>query len=100
MVKGGEIILDVLSSFEHTGLLTISSSQIMDVNRDTFSTVFDISDLSGTYTDQKTFNTDGYLMTSTEINDTNYIKINYKLELINAGNAVNPDDAVNILASF
>jgi len=100
MVKGGEIILDVLSSFEHTGLLTISSSQILDVNRDTFSTVFDISDLSGTYTDQKTFNTDGYLLTSTEVNDTNYIQINYKLELINAGNTVNPDDAVDILASF
>ena len=100
LVKGGEIILDVVSSFEHTGLLTISSSQILDVNRDIFFTVFDIADLTGNFTEQQTVFSDGYCLKSTEVNDTSYIQLNYKLELINSGNPINPDDAVDIMASF
>jgi hypothetical protein len=100
LVKGGEIILDVVSSFEHTGLLTISSSQILDVNRDTFFTVFNISDLTGNFSEQQTVFSDGYCLKSTEVNDTSYIQLNYKLELINSGNPINPDDAVDIMASF
>ena len=100
LVKGGEIILDVVSSFEHTGLLTISSSQILDVNRDTFFTVFNIADLTGNFSEQQTVFSDGYCLKSTEVNDTSYIQLNYKLELINSGNPINPDDAVDIMASF
>ncbi|MCK4746605.1 MAG: hypothetical protein KAT15_06210, partial [Bacteroidales bacterium] len=37
LIKEGEIVIDVMSSFEHKGLLTISSSQILNMNRDTFS---------------------------------------------------------------
>lgn len=96
LVKGGEIILDVTSSFEHTGLLTISSSQIMNVDRDTFYTVIEIDDLSGGFSYQQAFSSDGYLLTSTEVNDTNYIRINYKLDLINSGNSINPGDVVDI----
>ena len=100
LIKGGEIILDVMSSFKHTGVLTISSSQILDVDRDTFSTVVEISDLSGNFTDQQIFLSDGYSMKSTEIDDTSYIQINFKLDLINSGNPIDPDDVCEILTSF
>jgi len=100
VIKGGEVVIDVASSFEHTGFLTISSSQILDVNRDTFSTVFEISDLSGDFTAQQTFPTDGYKLISTEINDSSFVRIHYKLDLINSGNPVNPDDQCEILISF
>ncbi len=100
LIKGGEIILDVMSSFKHTGVLTISSSQILDVDRDTFSTVVEISDLSGNFTDQQIFLSDGYSMQSTEIDDTSYIQLNFKLDLINSGNPIDPDDVCEILTSF
>ena len=100
LIKGGEIILDVMSSFKHTGVLTISSSQILNVDRDTFSTVVEISDLSGNFTDQQIFLSDGYSMKSTEIDDTSYIQLNFKLDLINSGNPIDPDDVCEILTSF
>ena len=100
LIKGGEVVIDVASSFEHMGILTISSSQILNVDRDTFSTVFEISDLTGDFTDQQIIIPDGYSLISTEIGDTSFVQINYKLELINSGNPVNPDDLCEILVSF
>ena len=100
LIKGGEIVIDVTSSFEHTGLLTISSPQILDMNRDTFSTVIEISDLSGSFVDQQIFLSDGYNLISRVENDTNYIQINFRLDLINSGNIINPDDQCEILTNF
>lgn len=100
LVKGGEIVIDVTSSFKHTGLLTISSSQILNVDRDTFSTVIEISDPSGTFSYQQRFDSDGYCLKSKVVNDTNLIEINFKLELINSGNPVDPSDLCEILTNF
>lgn len=99
LIKGGEIVIDVTSSFEHMGILTISSPQIMNAARDTFSTMIEISDLSGTFVDQQIFQSDGYFLTVTEENDTSFI-IHFKLDLINSGNVINPDDECEILTSF
>ena len=99
-IKGGQIVIDVMSSFEHTGLLTISSAEILDVNRDTFSTVVNISDMSGNFTFQDIFPTDGYNLVSVVENDSNFIHVNFRLDLINSGNVINPDDECIIDASF
>jgi hypothetical protein len=100
LIKGGQIVIDVMSSFEHTGLLTISSSQILNADRDTFSTVIDISDLSGSFADQQIFLSEGYLLRSEVDADTSFIQINFKLDLINSGNLINPDDLCEINSSF
>lgn len=100
VVKLGQMVIDVSSSFEHAGQLTISSAQIMNVDRDTFSTVIDISDPSGTFTETQPFSTDGYSIISEEVNDTNFVKINLRLDLINSGNPINPDDLCDIQTSF
>ncbi len=100
LVKGGEIVIDVTSSFKHTGILTISSSQILNVDRDTFSTVIEISDLSGNFTDQQIYLSDGYCLKSRVENDSSIIEINFKLELINSGNLVDPGDICEILTNF
>ena len=100
LIKEGEIVIDVMSSFEHKGLLTISSSQILNMNRDTFSYVIDISDLSGSFTHHQVFPSDGYLLKSEIENDTSFIKINFRLDLINSGNLINPDDQCEIQTSF
>ena len=100
VIKGGQIVIDVTSSFEHAGLLTISSSQIMNADRDTFSTVIDISDADGSFVDQQIFLSDGYVIQSAEVNDTNFVKINFRLDLINSGSPINPDDVCDIQTSF
>ncbi len=100
LIKGGQIVIDVMSSFEHTGLLTISSPQILDVNRDTFSTVIEISDPGGNFIEQRIFLSDGYSVFSKVENDTNIIDINYRLDLINSGSIINPDDQCEILTDF
>lgn len=99
-IKGGEIVVEVMSSFEHMGLLTISSSQILDMNRDTFSTVIEISDPGGSFDTTQVFLSDGYYIKNEEINDTNFVKINYRLDLINSGSIINPDDLCEILTNF
>lgn len=100
IIKGGQVVIDVASSFRHTGLLTISSSQIRNVARDTFYTVVVISDMSGGFTDRQVFDTDGFFLEAEEINDTSYIEIHYDLALINSGLPVSPGDECEILTSF
>jgi len=100
LIKGGQIVIDVMSSFEHTGLLTISSSQILDVNRDTFATTIDISQPDGLFTDQLVFASDRYCLKTSTQGDSSYIALNFRLDLINSGSPVNPDDVCEIKSSF
>jgi len=100
LIKGGQIVIDVSSSFRHAGILTISSSQILNADRDTFSTMIEISDPGGGFTDQQIFLSDGYSLEASEENDTSYLQINFKLDLINSGNPINPEDVCEIKTSF
>ncbi len=99
-VKLGQMAIDVTSSFEHTGTLTISSAQILNMDRDTFSYVINISDPGGAFFHSQIFPTDGYSVISEEVNDTNFVKINFRLDLINSGNPINPDDVCDIQTNF
>ncbi|MCK5135314.1 MAG: hypothetical protein KAR19_05955 [Bacteroidales bacterium] len=100
LIKGGQIVIDVMSSFRHAGILTISSGQILNVDRDTFSTIIEISDPSGGFTDHQIFLSDGYSLKTSEENDTSYLQINFKLDLINSGDPINPEDVCEIQTSF
>ncbi|RPI46823.1 MAG: hypothetical protein EHM46_00115 [Bacteroidetes bacterium] len=100
LVKGGRIGVDVTSSFEHTGLLTVSSSQIHTPEGDTFSTVVVISDAGGNFAEYRIFPSDHYQLETTESGDSSYIQINFDLALINSGNLVAPDDECAITTSF
>jgi hypothetical protein len=100
LVKGGEIVIDVISSFEHTGVLTISSSQIYNPAGDTFSTVVVISDAGGNFTEQQDYLSDHFRMEPTESGDSSYIQINFDLALINSGNLIAPDDRCDITTNF
>lgn len=100
LIKEGQIVIDVSSSFRHAGVLTISSSQILNTDRDTFSVMFEISDTTGGFIHQQIFPSDGYSLKISEENDTSYLQINYKLDLINSGNPINPEDECEILTNF
>ncbi len=99
-VKGGRIVLDVSSTFKHTGILTISSSQLLDASRDTFSTQVLISELDGSFSDRQVFLSDKYTVLTEEEDDSVFVQLNFKLDLINSGAVVQPDDHCEILASF
>ncbi len=100
LIKGGQIVIDVRSTFRHAGILTISSSQILNTDLDTFSTIIVISDPSGGFTDQQIFLSDGYSLEISEENNTSYLQINYKLDLINSGDPINPEDVCEIQTNF
>jgi hypothetical protein len=100
LVKGGSIEIDVSSSFMHAGILTISSSEILDLNRDTFSTGFVISEPDGTYDSTIVIPSDGYLLITKDSGDSAVVEVHYKLELINSGNPIDPGDECQIETSF
>jgi hypothetical protein len=100
LVKDGSIVIEVSSSFMHAGTLTISSSEILDLDRDTFSTQFVISEPDGTYDSAIVIPSDGYALITKESGDSSVVEINYKLELINSGNPINPEDECQIETSF
>ncbi|MEZ5069413.1 MAG: hypothetical protein R2751_00215 [Bacteroidales bacterium] len=99
-IKGGEIQIDMTSSFEHSGVLTISSAQILDINRDTFSTQIPISDAGGNFSDQRLFLSDGYEVVTFERNDSGIVRLNFRLDLINSGAPVNADDECVVATEF
>ncbi len=92
MIKEGVIEINVTSTFKHEGILTVSSSQILDAERDTFSTRFSISEADGSFTEIRNLQSDRFLVKPTLLNDTNYFELNYFLELINSGSPVFPGD--------
>lgn len=100
LVKGGSIVIDVTSSFMHAGILTISSSEILDLDRDTFFTRFIISAPDGNYDSTIVIQSDGYALITKEEGDSSVVEINYKFEVINSGNPIEPDDECRIETSF
>ncbi|MEN8226662.1 MAG: hypothetical protein ABFS38_00800 [Bacteroidota bacterium] len=100
VIKGGDIKINVSSSFKHTGLLTISSNQIKDRDRVPFSTTFVISDPTGGFIDSITLDSDNYYVEPFVVNDSNMINIDYDLALINSGNPVSPGELCEINTSF
>jgi hypothetical protein len=100
LVKDGSILIDVSSSFMHAGILTISSSEILDVNRDTFVTRFVISEPDGAYDSAVVIPSDGYVLITKESGDSSVVEMNYKLELSNSGNPINPGDECRIETTF
>jgi hypothetical protein len=62
--------------------------------------VFLISDASGTFVAQQEFDSDRFLLKSTLVNDTTFFDLNFRLDLINSGNPVNPDDLCSIESHF
>ncbi len=100
LVKGGNIVIEVTSSFMHAGVLTISSSEILDRERDTLSTRFVISTPDGNYDSTIVIPSDGYTLIPREEGDTTVVEIHYKFELINSGSPVGPDDECRIETSF
>jgi len=100
LVKGGTIRIDMTSSFRHTGVLTISSEEILDAEGDPFSTSIDIDNDMGNFVGMQEVPSDGFTILPRQRNDSNIFTLNFDLSLINSGNPVTPGESAQILTEL
>lgn len=99
-IKTMDLVINVQSSFQHTGVLTITSESIL-VNGEPFQDVIPISDASGNFSISHTIPMDGnriYLDNSTP--GVTVLPLTFDLELINSGAPVLPAESCDISMMF
>jgi hypothetical protein len=98
--KGGELLTEIESTFEHAGFLTISSMNILDENRNPYSYTVQISSSSGNFIFSESLDLDGYFLDTEWDGDSSVFRMDYDLALINSGSPVNPGDFCEINSNF
>jgi hypothetical protein len=100
ILSTGELNIDVSSTFQHAGKLTISSSDIFTPQGDTLKKTFTISETNGSYTKDTTIVLTDYTLTFQEMNDSAFAVIHYLLELTKSSNPIDDGDECSIEMSF
>jgi hypothetical protein len=98
--KGGELLTEIVSTFQHTGFLTISSPYIRDTDGNLYTYTVMISDLSGNFSSSESEDLDGYFMKADQQGDSSVFRMDYDFAVINSGNPVNPGDFCEIKSNF
>ena len=98
--KGGDLLTEIVSTFQHAGFLTISSPYILDPGGNTYSYTVRISDTSGNFTWSESQDLDGYTLFTDKQGDSSIFRLDYDFALINSGNPVNPGEYCEINSSF
>ena len=98
--KGGELLTEIVSTFQHAGFLTISSPYILDTDRNTYSYTVVISDPSGNFSWSESQDLEGYFLEAEQQGDSSVFRLDYDFAVINSGNPVNPGDYCEINSSF
>lgn len=98
--KGGELLTEMESTFEHRGYLTISSPHIRDENGDLYSYTMVISDPSGSFNWSINQSLDGYFLEAEQQGDSSVFRMDYDFAVINSGNPINPGDYCEVRSSF
>ncbi len=99
-VKTMDLVINVQSSFEHSGVLTISSDSIL-INGEAFREVVQISDASGNFSYSKTLSLDEHsiYLDNTDPDNT-VLPLSFDLALINSGNPILPGQSLDITMTF
>ena len=98
--KGGELLTEIESTFEHTGFLTISSMNILDGNGNPYSYTVQISISTGDFIWAESLDLVGYFLGTQQQGDSSVFRMDYDLALINSGNPVIPGDFCDINSNF
>jgi len=98
--KGGELMTEVTSTFQHTGFLTISSNSIREPGGSLYSSTVVIDDPSGNFTWSDTQDLDGFFLQTEKQADSVVFRLDYDLAIINSGNPVFPGNYCEIINSF
>jgi len=100
VIKGGALLTEIESTFEHTGFLSISSMNILDDQGNPYSYTVQISSSGGDFVWSEQLDLDGYSLGTEQQGDSSVFRMDYDLALINSGNPVNPGDFCDINSSF
>lgn len=100
LFKGGELETVMGSTFQHTGLLTVSSTYIKDSDGNPYSYTIEITDASGNFTWTESRDLEGFFLETDKQGDSSVFRMDYDLALINSGNPVNPGDQCDISSNF
>ena len=99
-VKTLDLIIDVSSTFKHTGILHITTDNLT-IDGEPFSHDIMISDVSGSFTYNTTINLDGHsLYLNNDTPGVTNLPLIFNLDLINSGNPVLLGDECRITMSF
>lgn len=99
-VKTMDLVIDVQSTFKHTGILTITSQSIL-IDGQPFQDIVQISDASGNFTYNRTIPIDGHTVILDNTNpDTTFLPLTFNLDLINSGNPVLATESCDISMTF
>ena len=99
-MKGGEIVIFVKSTIQHTGILTIYSDQI-DLNGEQYRQTINISDPSGNFDTIVTIPLAGASLQLDNSNpDTTFLELVFEFDLINSGADILASEIVSITKSF
>ena len=100
LFKGGELLTEVVSTFQHAGFLTISSPYIRDAGGNTYTHTVTISDPSGNFTWSDSQDLDGFFLEAAQQGDSSIFRMDYDFAVINSGNPIIPGDYCEINSSF
>ncbi|TFH27684.1 MAG: hypothetical protein E4H10_03035 [Bacteroidia bacterium] len=98
--KGGQILIEVASTFRHRGVMTISSEYIRDPGGNDYSNSIEITSSAGDFTGSVNHSLDGYLLETIKQGDSSVFRVDYDLALINSGNPINPGESCGINTSM
>jgi len=98
--KGGELLTEMESTFQHAGFLTVSSPYLRDAAGNLYSYTMEISDPSGSYTWSESVDLDGYFLKADQEGDSSVFRLDYDFAVINSGNPVNPGDFCEVNSNF
>ena len=98
--KGGDMQIDVISTFMHRGVLTISSQNIRDPLGNPYENIIEITSAGGDFTGSVNHSLDAYFLETIMQGDSSVFRVDYDLALINSGNPVSPGESCQISTSL
>ncbi|MEA2105386.1 MAG: hypothetical protein U9P82_01485 [Bacteroidota bacterium] len=100
-INTADLNLQINSTFQHTGMLIITSDYIRKNNQSYHDTIL-INDDSGNFATTQTFSLNDYVIEfmDTTVTDTSFLPLNFTLELYNSGAGVNSGDQVEIILTI
>lgn len=100
-LDGGNLILDISSSYQHTGKIIMGCSNLRK-NGVAFTDTVLITDASGSFSTSNIISLDDYVieLNDTTASDTTYLPFYFKLEIYNSGAGVSSGDQIEIVAAI
>ena len=98
--KGGEMMIEVASTFRHRGMMTVSSEYIRDPGGTNYSNTILITSTAGDFAGSVNHSLDGYLLETIRQGDSSVFRVDYDLALINSGNPISPGESCGINTSM